>query len=796
MAKKLPAVTGSISGTELGPRDLSAHVQQAYSSAPEPARITGGRRLLLALRRNRWAALAVVVLGTAVGTQVARSTQQKYTARATLWIETGRQQESGAPIRSGELLQQGAWIDLLKSSAVLGPVVREQRLYVRHASADSALFRGFEATDALVPGDYRLAVDPKGTFTLYAADDSVVQTGTAGQPVGASAGFRWTPPASRLQPGSEVAFSVSAPGEVAQRLSQQIKTRMAEDGSFLSLELSGTNGPRITRTLNALTTRYVAVAADLKRARLGELSGILDEQLAFAAQNLRNEEGALESFRVRTATLPSDRGVAGASAAPADPTYANFFALSVEREQARRDREALERALATPGPGGGISTSALEAVPAVRGSSAMTSVLQQLTAKRAELGALTTRFTDEYRPVRQAQQDVQELEQRAIPSLATSLVAELRAREASLDRHLGTASGQLRQAPSRAIEEARLQRRTEIAENLFRMLQARRDEAQLAAATAVPDVRILDAAAASREGTGGNPLMMMLVWFAGSCVAGMAVAVGLDRASSRLHYPEQVTQDLGLPILGTVPNVHRVGRMAGAQARTQAVEAFRVIRLNLRFAAQGQSGPLTVAITSPAAGDGKSFVAANLAIAFAELGERVLLVDGDIRRGTLHQRFETPRRPGLTDFLAGRISQDEMVQQTGYPTLQFIPSGTRMLNGPELLGSPAMAALLNRVRGEYDVVLVDTPPLGAGVDPLIFGTLMRDMLLVLRSGATGRGVADNMLDVLDRLPVRVLGGVLNDVSDGGVYSYYGYLPGYAAHDEEGAVEEPRRLQGV
>jgi capsular exopolysaccharide synthesis family protein len=774
-------------------------MHQAYGGgAPDPARITGGRRYLLALRRYRWMALAIVALGTGMGVVVARGAQQKYTARATLWIETGRAQETGAPIRSGELLQQGAWVDLLRSSAVLEPVVREQRLYVSpHAQADSALFRDFGATDALVPGDYRLAVDPRGTFTLYADGDSVVQRGTAGQAVGAAAGFRWAPPASRLRPGSEVAFSVAAPGEVAQRLAEQVKTRMAEDGSFLSLELSGTNPARLRRTLGALTDRYVAVAADLKRARLGELSGILDEQLAFAAQNLRDEEGALEGFRVRTATLPSDRGVAGAGAAPADPTFANFFSLSVEREQARRDREALERALGTPGPGGGISTSALEAVPAVRASSAMTSVLQQLTAKRAELGALSTRFTEEYRPVRQAQQDVQELEQRAIPSLASSLVAELRAREASLDRHLGTASGQLRQAPSRAIEEARLRRRAEIAENLFRTLQARRDEARLAAATAVPDIRVLDAASASREGQGGSPMLVMLLWFAGSCAAAAAGAVGLDRASSRLHYPEQVTQDLGLPILGTVPNVHRVGRMAGAQARAQAVEAFRVIRLNLRFAAQGQSGPLTVAISSPAAGDGKSFVAANLAIAFAELGERVLLIDGDTRRGTLHQRFETPRRPGLTDFLAGRLTREEMVQPTGYPNLELIPSGTRMLNGPELLGSAAMAELLATVRGQYDVVLVDTPPLGAGVDPLIFGTLTRDMLLVLRSGATHRGVADNMLDVLDRLPVRVLGGVLNDVSDGGVYSYYGYLPGYAAHDEEGSVDVPRRrLQGV
>src|SRR2546425_12679282 len=119
-------------------------------------------------------------------------------------------------------------------------------------------------------------------------------------------------------------------------------------------------------------------------------------------------------------------------------------------------------------------------------------------------------------------------------------------------------------------------------------------------------------------------------------------------------------------------------------------------------------GPLVCTVTSPGAGDGKSFLAANLALTFAEGGHRTLLVDGDIRRGVLHRRFKANRRPGLVDCLLGQTGHDQIVQVTAYPRLALIGSGTRTQPAPEVLGSPAMTQLLNEMRGRYDAIVVDS----------------------------------------------------------------------------------------
>jgi len=283
---------------------------------------------------------------------------------------------------------------------------------------------------------------------------------------------------------------------------------------------------------------------------------------------------------------------------------------------------------------------------------------------------------------------------------------------------------------------------------------------------------------------------VIMLGFVASLGLGLFGAVVLDRIDPRVRYPDQVSREMGLAILGAVPHLRtlphagRHGRGRVPEDVNQVVEALRGVCLNLVYAHGGRA-PLLVTVTSPGAGDGKSFLAANLAHTFADGGHRALLIDADIRRGVLHRRLNARRRPGLSDFLRGETPLDSIVQATPYPSLSLIGCGTRAYNAPELLGSPPMSELVNGMRSGYDVILVDSPPLGAGVDPLILGTLTGTLVLVLRTGYSHRDVAAAKLEVLQRLPVRLLGAILNDVPAGGAYRYYSYyLPGYEAADED------------
>jgi capsular exopolysaccharide synthesis family protein len=320
---------------------------------------------------------------------------------------------------------------------------------------------------------------------------------------------------------------------------------------------------------------------------------------------------------------------------------------------------------------------------------------------------------------------------------------------------------------------------------LFTNLQQRLNEAQLAEATTVPDVRILDPAVVPERPARDTAPRLIIMAFLGGLAVATCGAVLLDRMDTKVRYPTQVSRDMGLAILGTVPHVKLSRRDTTLLPDDQPafLEAVRGIRMNLEYA-YGSAGPVVFALTSPGAGDGKSLVASNLAAMFAEGRHRTLLIDGDIRRGALHRRCGGQRRPGLADYLRGDVALEQIIQQTPYERLELIACGTRAEEAPELLDGPGMPRLLAQLRPNYDVIVCDSPPLTAGIDPFVLGTATGNLVVVLRTGVSQREVIEAKLEVLDRMPVRLLGAVLNDVPDTTAYGYYAYyLPGYEAGDE-------------
>jgi polysaccharide biosynthesis transport protein len=757
------------------------------------------RRVSGSIWRYKWLALLLVASGTGLGFYVSRAlVTPAYLSNATLWVDGYRAAEEDGPFQPSKLLSSGGWIELVRSYTVLDPVVRDLRLYLTPRNpADSTVFASFQANARVRPAEYRFDVDRGGeAFTLSVADGTVVQQGRAGEEVGGPVGFRWLPPREAYVPGRQIAFQVQAPPQVAKTLSEQLEIKSRDNGNFLVLELGGPDPVRISETLNAIIDRFVVVAGELKASQSRELTEILQEQLASAAQNLQSSEASLQGFRVGTVTLPSERVIQQAPGLQATQgsVFSNFFDLKLEREQLRRDRENILVALdSNSGP---LSVAALEVVPSVRAATELTRALADLATKRAELRTLRAQFTDQYLPVQRLAESVESLERQSIPQLASMLVAEIRDREADLDARLSSASTELRQIPERSIEEARLERTVTIAAELYRLLRERYETARLAAVSAVPDVQVLDYARVPESAENESEWFQMFMMFLmGSLALAVAVPVMIDRVDTRLRYPEQVTDELGLPILGAVPHVAPVrGKLGtGRETNAGAVEALREIRLNVMHAF-GSAGPLLATITSPGVGDGKSFLASNLALSFADFGHRTLIIDGDIRRGQLHRLLGSSRVPGLTDFLSGDATLEEVVQPTAYTGLDLVACGTRLQAGPELLGSSAMSSLIRDLRSRYDVILIDSSPLGAGVDPFILSTLTGNTLLVLRNGRTDREFALAKLELLDRLPVRLLGAVLNDVPASGAYRYYSYVAGYEAESERVGGSGARQLQ--
>ncbi|MBX5464378.1 MAG: CpsD/CapB family tyrosine-protein kinase [Clostridia bacterium] len=211
--------------------------------------------------------------------------------------------------------------------------------------------------------------------------------------------------------------------------------------------------------------------------------------------------------------------------------------------------------------------------------------------------------------------------------------------------------------------------------------------------------------------------------------------------------------------------------------KSPASEAFRTLRTNLQFAAAGRGRLQVILVTSPGPGEGKSVVAANLAIVLAQGGRRTLLLDGDLRRPVQHRLLEKSGRRGLTNLLAepGR-EPEELVQPAGVDGLDLLPAGPVPPNPAELVATEGVRKVLEWARERYAAVVVDAPPVLAVTDAVLLATHVDGVLLVSRAGQTRNEALQAAVETLRRSQIPVVGAVLNEVhyrgSDAYYYSYY------------------------
>ena len=765
------------------------------------------RRYAQAVKRYRWLILGLAVVGVAGGMLASRFLPPRYEVQATLWIQTEPRAAAPnrGPIGSEQLLPPAASVDLLKSFVVLDDVVRERRRYLITDPKNNKALEAFTVAEDYRPGSYQVAIDRSGkTYRVSAVKGPELEHGTVGDSIGRPLGFRWAPAPGVLPAGDEITFTLRSIRDAASGLATGLTAAIDQSGNFLRVSMTSANPTAAAGTVNAVVRRYVDVATELKRAKLTELSRLLSDQLDAAAANLRKSETALATFGSRTITLAPDIGQGQAPQTGNTTTgplsgatpRGDYYGMKIEGDQLRRDASAITQVLAQASDTGG-SIDGLALIGAVQRSPDLSQALKELTTKRADLRALQERYTTEHPMVQRARADLQELEGQTIPALARGLVKQINARQAVLSPQLASGGRELQAVPQRAVEDARLRRDVEIAATLYTGVQQRYNEARLAEASSTADVRVLDLAVPPQSPVGDAGHRMLILGLLAGLALGVVAAVVLDHFDPRVRNLNQVIHELGLPILGALPHVKN--KNAGPEDPQVAImqDAMRTIRLNVVHA-HGSAGPLLLTVTSPGIGDGKSFVSRNLAIACAQSGQRTLLIDGDARRGVLNRALRVQRKPGLTDFLADKTPFEAVLQATSYQGLHFVGAGSRLRESPELLGSQRMVELVMRVRGGYDAVIIDSPPLGAGVDACTLGTLTGAMLLVLRTGATNLDIARMHLTMVSRLPIRLLGVVLNDVQPGGMYGYY-YLAGYGTSEEglgEGSEVELEVEDGV
>jgi capsular exopolysaccharide synthesis family protein len=332
------------------------------------------------------------------------------------------------------------------------------------------------------------------------------------------------------------------------------------------------------------------------------------------------------------------------------------------------------------------------------------------------------------------------------------------------------------QAAQYAKITADLQQKQEFAKILddrIKVLEVARNADQI-----INDVEIIEPAAAPDYPSFPKPKRTLAAATVAGALLGIGLALIRDRRDGRMHSVEEIQVVIGLPILGVVPAMTG-RRTAVARAmtvhldpRSVVAESYRTIRTAVYFGTTGARAK-TLLMTSPEPGDGKTTSASNLAIAIAQTGRSVLLLDADFRKPTQHKNLDVKDSVGLSSVLAGRETLERAIQHTGVEGLDILPCGPIPANPSEILNSREFGELIDSLAMRYDHIIFDSPPVNAVTDARILGAVCDATILVLRADKSTRKSGEHARNSLLTVGAKILGAIVNDAPNRKGYEVYG-----------------------
>jgi succinoglycan biosynthesis transport protein ExoP len=537
------------------------------------------------------------------------------------------------------------------------------------------------------------------------------------------------------------------------------------------------------QTSAKIANTYASVFVDRERNLIAHQAdsaiGFLQTQLPIAEQRLRTAQGALADYQTRNgiADLPTQQQAQLAQVAALD---AKSSQAELDGRQAQAQLQSVTSQLASVAP-------TIEGQRSTNANPVASTLDQQISNVRAQLDAARKQYTDEYPTVIALKGQLASLEKEASNQSATVVAgstrvpnpvyqqleqqaATLRSQISADSSQMSTARSQraqmdpiVRALPERSQRIAGLTREAKAAEDVYDTLEKKYDDAMLSRTTALSDVTITQSADPESAAITPNYALNIAVGVVAGILLALGAAFVMEFFDDRFRTEEDVKERLGIPVLASIPALTATmqpGSRTGSWIDALAYESYFELVTALRYSST--DAPRSVAITSPRQGDGKSTIALNVAISMAQLNARVLIIDADLRRPTLHTKLGFANGRGLSDVLVGVCTLDAAVRESGHPGVLTLTSGTRSPNPVALLQGVAFDRLLETAREQFDFVIIDAPALGPIIDGVILAMKADGAVLVVSATNTDGRAANNALDKLAAVgAVNLIGVVLN-----------------------------------
>ena len=751
------------------------------------------RRLIGVVYRHRWAILAFAMAGVILSAIYAYFKPNIYSTSATVEVQVrnpwgwGRQDAVTSALTGGTVSNLDTELQIIRSRFVAAKALKKvdfsHRYYVTRGLREIELYkdapfrveltRGYGLLFHLYPMDgekFRLVADYTDATGKKREYDAVHRYGEEVHTPAFVLVVRKRPGAAFTE--SEYRFTVLDPKNLPAMVAGGVRASpVSKTANLISISYQDTVPLRTQEFVNALARAYLEQNIERRTQEAEKTLEFINSQLKTLAENLKISAANLEAFQRRTKTIDVDKKVERLSEKLGE--YESQLAtLKLQEEilsslvkKVKRGKNLETLTLA----GIGIEDEALAGLVAD---------LRKAILKKKEL---LRDYTTAYPEVKKLEARIRQLRQIIVQSVG-NLYKSVREREKFIQKQMDKFRSELASLPEDQRNFLALQRRFASNEKFYSYLMEKKTETEIRKASTVSANRIVDTALYPGAPVKPKRRQIALIGLLVGLLLGIGYAFLREFLDDRIKNEEEVRQGCSVPLLGTIPHFGKgvEDAVVFADPKSPAAEAFRSIRTNLLFMSPRERGQV-VAVTSSIGGEGKTTICINLGGIISLAGKKVIILNLDMRKPTLHRKFGLSNSKGMSNLLSGHARLAEVIQHTVHENLDIISSGPIPPNPSELIGGEILPEAIRVLRKHYDVVLLDTPPIGLVTDARLVMRMADITAYILRAGFSRKPFFRNIEELYAAQGHKGMGVILNDFDParhGYGYSY-GYGHGYS-----------------
>ena len=611
--------------------------------------------------------------------------------------------------------------------------------------------------------------------------------------------------------------------EFSDYLRNSMRVENARDTDVLKIYIQSKNPEEAATLVNTVINVYKQRDLNWATGEMQHLKQFLNEQLNLKEVELSNIEEKLKDFQQneKVFSIDDNYSLLLSELRQLESKYYNFEA-EINILQSRKKYMYNKLSEDEKGLAKSLANAINSRLNAIRG---------EIASKEAELITTVNQYGDSHTQVKSIKNKISKLKsnlkdetndfinngisvsdpllyrQEVMDSLikVESIIPNLESKKIEYKKLIDEYEGQLSNLPEKVLEFTRLERVRNIQSETYSFMRQKLEEARINEASKIGKIRIVDHAVADYIPIKPNKKLFILLSLILGSVLGIAIIGIIEFFDNTIKSIEQIERR-GYSLLAVIPsigskttkrktkkyiaqnkNLEKIERrlITHEDPKSPISEAYRGLRTSLMYTKSNENCRV-ILVSSAGPGEGKTTTIANLAITYANLGKKTVLIDSDLRKPVVHNIFNVDKSPGLTSYLSeNEKDEKKLINKTNVNNLDVITSGIIPPNPSELLDSPLLDNLLNKLKKNYDVILFDTPPLIAVTDAFVLMKYITQFILVVRAGVTERVALDRVMTNVRQSGFKESGVVLNALEESHSYGagyYYNYYQYYYAEN--------------